>query len=102
MARRRRKKGVSVSLFPFLSILACVIGTLTLMITALALGQMDTDEMASELRLDYLKRQIAKLQRENDLLARLVRKTVQRKTEVPRFHALVRVQTGSIQAVEEE
>jgi len=35
-----------------------VIGTLTLMITALALGQMDTDEMASELKLDYLKRQI--------------------------------------------
>jgi hypothetical protein len=60
MARRRRKQGVSVSLFPFLSILACVIGTLTLMITALALGQMDTDEVASELKLDYLKRQIAR------------------------------------------
>ena len=60
MARRRRKQGVSVSLFPFLSILACVIGTLTLMITALALGQMDTDEVASELKLDYLKKQIAR------------------------------------------
>jgi len=57
MARRRRAKQ-SISLFPFLSILACVIGTLTLLITALALGQMDTDEMASELKLDYLKRQI--------------------------------------------
>jgi cell division protein FtsB len=60
MARRRRKTKVTISLFPFLSILACVIGTLTLMITALALGQMDTDEMASELKLDYLKRQIAR------------------------------------------
>jgi len=30
-----------VSLFPFLSILACVIGALTLMITAMALGQLD-------------------------------------------------------------
>jgi len=59
MARRRRAKR-SISLFPFLSILACVIGTLTLLITALALGQMDTDEMASELKLDYLKRQIEK------------------------------------------
>jgi hypothetical protein len=58
MARRRRKQSVTVSLFPFLSILACVIGTLTLMITALALGQMDTDEVASELKLDYLKKQI--------------------------------------------
>ena len=61
MARRRRAKQ-SISLFPFLSILACVIGTLTLLITALALGQMDTDEMASELKLDYLKRQIEKTQ----------------------------------------
>ena len=42
MARRKRAGAPSVSLFPFLSILACVIGTLTLMITALALGQMDS------------------------------------------------------------
>ena len=38
MSRRQRQSGQSVSLFPFLSILACVIGTLTLMITALAQG----------------------------------------------------------------
>ena len=68
MARRRRKQGVKVSLFPFLSILACVIGTLTLMITALALGQMDTDEVASELKLDYLKRQIARTRAEIERL----------------------------------
>jgi hypothetical protein len=48
MARRRKSDASqSVSLFPFLSILACVIGTLTLMITALALGQMDSDAVAS-------------------------------------------------------
>ena len=41
MAKRRRKEEQVVSLFPFLSILACLIGVLTLMITALALGQMD-------------------------------------------------------------
>jgi prefoldin subunit 5 len=41
MARRKRGGAPAISLFPFLSILACVIGTLTLMITALALGQMD-------------------------------------------------------------
>jgi len=42
----KRKPGVTevVSLFPFLSILACVIGTLTLMITALALGQMEKQQ----------------------------------------------------------
>lgn len=63
MARRRRKKKAEVSLFPFLSILACVIGTLTLLITALALGQMDTDEVASGLKLDHLQRQIRKAER---------------------------------------
>lgn len=44
MARRRKSDEESVSLFPFLSILACVIGVLTLMITALALSQMDNPE----------------------------------------------------------
>jgi hypothetical protein len=47
MARRKQGKKVTVSLFPFLSILACVIGTLTLLITAMALGQMDNDTVAS-------------------------------------------------------
>ncbi len=41
MARRRKADAESVSLFPFLSILACVIGVLTLLIMGLALGQMD-------------------------------------------------------------
>jgi hypothetical protein len=40
VATRRGRGELAVSLFPFLSILACVIGTLTLMIAALALGQM--------------------------------------------------------------
>ena len=47
MARRKRGSKLTISLFPFLSILACVIGTLTLLITALALGQMDNDTVAS-------------------------------------------------------
>ena len=46
MPKRNRKK-LEVSLFPFLSILACVIGTLTLLITAMALGQMDNDTVAN-------------------------------------------------------
>ena len=62
MPRRRRKK-LTISLFPFLSILACVIGTLTLMITALALGQMDTDAVDNSLKLDYYKRQIEEAER---------------------------------------
>ncbi|HID22332.1 MAG TPA: hypothetical protein EYP14_08015 [Planctomycetaceae bacterium] len=44
MARRRKDEGQGVSLFPFLSILACVIGVLTLLITGLAVGQLDRPE----------------------------------------------------------
>ena len=57
MARRPKNK-VTVSLFPFMSILACVIGTLTLMLTAMALGQMDNDVILSAEKYDKLKRQI--------------------------------------------
>ncbi|QNN22235.1 hypothetical protein HED60_08095 [Planctomycetales bacterium ZRK34] len=45
MSRRPREEENSVSLFPFLSILACVIGVLTLMITAMALGQLDPESV---------------------------------------------------------
>lgn len=38
MARRRTNEGTVVSLFPFLSILSCVIGTLTLLIAGLTAG----------------------------------------------------------------
>lgn len=39
MPRPRRRKRFAVSLFPFLSVLACVIGVLTLLITATAVGE---------------------------------------------------------------
>jgi len=39
MARRRSSHEVTISLFPFLSILACVIGVLTLVIMSLSLSQ---------------------------------------------------------------
>ncbi|MCH2182642.1 MAG: hypothetical protein MK108_11610 [Mariniblastus sp.] len=43
MVRRRDRDDTDVSLFPFLSILACIIGVLTLLISTLALSQMDSD-----------------------------------------------------------
>ncbi len=46
MAKKKKGNEETVSLFPFLSILACVIGVLTLMITALALSQMDNQDDA--------------------------------------------------------
>ena len=39
MSRRSRNSGTEISLFPFLSILACLIGSLTLIITILSLSQ---------------------------------------------------------------
>jgi hypothetical protein len=58
MAKRRSKAKVSISLFPFLSILACVIGVLTLMITAMALGQMDNDSFASLFEFEQIRSKI--------------------------------------------
>lgn len=46
MARRPREADDDVSLFPFLSIIACVIGVLTMMISTLTLAQMDTPDVA--------------------------------------------------------
>lgn len=56
MSRRRQREDEGVSLFPFLSILACVIGVLTLLITALALGQMDNPEGHSAERAEKFAR----------------------------------------------
>ena len=38
---KKKKADLQISLFPFLSILACVIGILTLMITAIVIAQID-------------------------------------------------------------
>lgn len=46
--QRRPSPELGSSLFPFLSVLACVIGTLTLMIAALAIGQVAEDLLDSE------------------------------------------------------
>ena len=49
-----------------------------------------------------LKEQIGRLQKENRVLTQLVRQALRSKQEVPRYHALVKVETGSIQSVDEE
>jgi len=49
-----------------------------------------------------LKEQVRRLQNETEMLTRLLRQTVQQHNEVPRFHALVRVESASIQPVDEE
>jgi len=69
---RRRKEGVSISLFPFLSILACVIGVLTLLITALALGQMDESGIARREQYQQIQDQIQIDMRELERLKKLI------------------------------
>ena len=49
-----------------------------------------------------LKEQVEALQRESEVLAQLLRQAMREKSEVPRYHALVKVQPGEIQVVEEE
>jgi multidrug efflux pump subunit AcrA (membrane-fusion protein) len=68
MSRRRKQRGVPVSLFPFLSVLACVIGVLTLLITAMALGQLNPNAIAqaeayqqARQQADQAQQQIARL-----------------------------------------
>ena len=45
---KKKKNDLQISLFPFLSILACVIGILTLMITAIVIAQIDPEAVAEK------------------------------------------------------
>ena len=56
MARREKKKQ-EISLFPFLDILACVIGNLILIITAVVLESVDTDKIATQFANEATKRE---------------------------------------------
>ena len=49
-----------------------------------------------------LREQVDKLQKENKVLTQMLRQTMQERSEVPRYHALAKVESGSILAVEEE
>ena len=49
-----------------------------------------------------LKELLAQTQKESEILADLLRQAMKEKTEVPRYHALVKVDSGTIQLVDEE
>jgi MerR family transcriptional regulator/heat shock protein HspR len=49
-----------------------------------------------------LKEQIRRLQEENALMGNLIRRTVQKHTEVPRYHSLVKIETTTLKVVDEE
>ncbi|MCA9015715.1 MAG: hypothetical protein KDA77_10330, partial [Planctomycetaceae bacterium] len=102
MVKKKKSDEETVSLFPFLSILACVIGVLTLMITAMALSQMDQQDdtwkrveefekqqkkiSEKQEKLDEVKSQIedlSKLNRELILALEELKKLKQEKTKIP-------------------
>lgn len=49
-----------------------------------------------------LKQQIRRLQQENEMLTTMIRRTVQKHSEVPRYHSLVKIETSTLKVVEEE
>jgi len=82
MAKRQRGEEEGVSLFPFLSIIACVIGVLTLLISALALAQMGGNEDIAQLeQFENLKRQLEEIQKEIDRLKEELSEDAKRKAE---------------------
>jgi len=62
MGRPRKRRKQEVSLFPFLDILACVIGNLILIITAVVLEQVDTKPVAEAARLDEAREEAERQQ----------------------------------------
>ena len=51
--KKKKKNDLQVSLFPFLSILACVLGILTLMITAIVIAQIDPEAITEKVVTAY-------------------------------------------------
>jgi len=49
-----------------------------------------------------LRQQVSQLHRENEMLRKMVRQTVQREAEIPRYHAIVRVESSGLRDVDEE
>jgi len=58
MARRRRAEPDDVSLFPFMSVLASIIGVLTLLIASMALAQMDNSTVVRAERYEKLRKML--------------------------------------------
>ncbi|NIL98834.1 MAG: hypothetical protein GTO53_12905 [Planctomycetales bacterium] len=72
MARRAPAEDDDVSLFPFLSIIAAVIGVLTLMVAAVTLGQMNQEDVkevvANAIELEQLNEKLAEAEKEVETL----------------------------------
>ncbi|RCS52622.1 hypothetical protein DTL42_07215 [Bremerella cremea] len=68
MGRRNKETGEDISLFPFLSVLACVIGTLAMVIAMIAIQSLDNDTV--DRAIEYQKKE-KELEQGNQELAKL-------------------------------
>lgn len=91
MARRERKKQ-EVSLFPFLDILACVIGNLILIITAVVLEQVDTKPMAEVVDREAKLQRVAEQERQIKTLEK----------ELATLHASNRTNNAQLEKIEQQ
>ena len=72
MAKPKPNDAEAVSLFPFLSILACLIGVLTFIITAVAISQMDqSEDIAAVERTEKYAPLVAQLEQDKAELEKL-------------------------------
>jgi len=79
MAKRAQDGGDDVSLFPFLSVLACVIGTLTMIIAAVAVQALDNDTVDQAIKYEEKKAELA--QADEDL-AKLSAELKKKETQI--------------------
>jgi len=105
MSRRRTNgSGSPVSLFPFLSILACMIGTLTLMITSLALTGMGVgrDDESIQRAEEYvaLKKESTDLLKKADELKKQLERAQRAKEKVAVLEALLKSQSAAAELAE--
>jgi hypothetical protein len=91
MARREKKKQ-EVSLFPFLDILACVIGNLILIITAVVLEQVDTKPVAEAVERES---QLAKVAAQEQQIAALEK-------QLTSLHASNRASHSRLERIEQQ
>ncbi len=76
MSRRNRDDG-DMSLFPFLSILVCLIGVLTLMIVGVSIAQMNTPDidelLKNQEKLEEVKKELTELEKKKLQLQELIK-----------------------------
>lgn len=79
MAKRAQDGGDDISLFPFLSVLACVIGTLTMIIAAVAVQALDNDTVEDAMKYEEKKAELAAADED---LAKLTAELKKKETQI--------------------